>query len=485
MMAAAAIDPEGFPDLSLSAARDHLAAGRISARTAAEACLARLETRGRALNAVAALEPERAFAGAEAADRALAEGRQLGPLHGVPLAHKDMFYRAGRVSAWGSRLLAETPMRCTSEALRRLDGAGALDLGRLNMVEFALGTSGHNTITGAPRNPWNPDYITGGSSSGSGAVVAARLVFGALGSDTGASVRLPAACCGIVGLKTTLGRVSRYGIMPLAFSLDTVGPLARTVEDCARLFQVIDGADPKDRLSVERPPSDVLAALGRLPEGLRIGVPESYFEESLDSEIAAKLVESRRVFERLGARLVPVTPPAGLAEVNRLTRLIISVEGALFHAPRLRAHSDQIGPLTLARMRPGLEVPPADYLAALEARTGLAADWQAVVGERCDLLHTPILLDPVPKIEGPEFADEEAYLRFAARSGHCCRPANYLGLPAISLPAGFDANGLPCAFQLIGRHFEEELLLAAAAVYERETLCTAPAPPPATREGGA
>ena len=223
-----------------------LRSGDVSSREATEAVLAALDGPGRALGAVARLYPEAALAAADAADQARARGDLLGPLHGVPLAHKDMFYRSGQLAECGATLMRGHRPTVTATVLARLDAAGAIDVGRLNMVEFALGITGHNAHTGHPRNPWDTSRITGGSTSGGAAAVAARLLPATLGSDTGGSIRYPAACCGLVGLKPTYGRVSRFGCMPLSFSLDHVGPLARSAEDVALVMQAIAGADPDD-----------------------------------------------------------------------------------------------------------------------------------------------------------------------------------------------------------------------------------------------
>ena len=223
-----------------------LRSGDVSSREATEAVLAALDGPGRSLGAVARLYPEAALAAADAADQARARGDLLGPLHGVPLAHKDMFYRSGQLAECGATLMRGHRPTVTATVLARLDAAGAIDVGRLNMVEFALGITGHNAHTGHPRNPWDTSRITGGSTSGGAAAVAARLLPATLGSDTGGSIRYPAACCGLVGLKPTYGRVSRFGCMPLSFSLDHIGPLARSAEDVALVMQAIAGADPDD-----------------------------------------------------------------------------------------------------------------------------------------------------------------------------------------------------------------------------------------------
>ena len=467
---------DALAGLTLTELAAAIGAGKVSSLEATENCLAGLERHGPALNCVAGIEPEAALEAARAADAELAAGRARGALHGVPLAHKDMFYRAGRVSACGSRILADFVPEVTSTALARLDRAGALDIARLNMVEFALGTTGHNEITGAVRNPWNPAHVTGGSSSGPGAAVAARLVYGALGSDTGGSIRLPAAACGLVGVKPTFGRVSRHGAMPLSFTLDTVGPLARGVADAALILQTIAGPDPNDPTTGSEPVPDYLSDLEAGVRGLRIATPENYFYDPVDAEVAALARASLEVFAALGAEIVPVEMPASIELGNPLTMLILAVEGVAFHGRWLEQRRADYGRQTLGRLLPGLLYPAKRYVDALSLRRKVVDELREAVFERADVLHTPVWPFPLPTIEESDLAANPGFTEFIAATGHCSRPVNYAGLPGVSVPAGFTANGLPSAFQLVGRPFDEALLLRAARAYERETACTAPAP---------
>lgn len=454
--------------MTLTEVADAIAAKKVSSLEATRNCVERLERHGPALNSLCALDAEAALEAARAADADLAAGRTRGPLHGVPLAHKDMFYRAGRPSACGSRILADFVPEVTATALARLDQAGALDIARLNMVEFALGTTGHNEITGAVRNPWNPAHITGGSSSGSGASVAARLVYGALGSDTGGSIRLPAAACGLVGIKPTYGRVSRFGAMPLSFTLDTVGPLTRTVADAALILRTIAGADPDDPTSSAEPVPDYLAGLEDGVRGLRIATPENYFYDPVDDEVAALTRASLEVYAGLGAEIVPVEMPASLVRANAMTMLIIGVEGAAYHGRWLETRRDDYGRQTLGRLLPGLVHPARRYVEALSLRRQVIEELGAAVFERADVLHTPVWPIPIPTIEESDVASNPGFTEFITATGHCSRPVNYTGLPGVSVPAGFTGNGLPAAFQLIGRPFDEARLLRAARAYERE-----------------
>ena len=297
-------------ELSLCEAAGRIRSRALSSREVTAACVERIERHAGALNCFIRFDPDEALAQADAADRALAAGDPIGPLHGVPLAHKDMFYRAGVACTCGSKIRRDFVPDRTATVLRRLDAAGALDIGGLNLSEFAHGPTGHNAHFGACRNPWNPAHISGGSSSGSGSSVAARLVFGALGSDTGGSVRLPAAANGLVGIKPTQTRVSRHAMMGLSFSLDNAGPLTRTVRDSARLLGVIAGHDPEDATSSDLPVPDYEAAtLGPDIRGLRVGVPRNYYYDTVVPEVKALLDGSLRELAGLGVEIVEVTVP--------------------------------------------------------------------------------------------------------------------------------------------------------------------------------
>ena len=463
--------------LSLSEVAQKIATREVSSRQATEACLDRIERYGEALHCIARIDPEAALRAADEADAALASDGPRGALHGVPLAHKDMFFRAGRPADCGSRILAGHVPEVTSSALKGLDAAGALDIAQLHMVEFALGITGHNEITGTPRNPWNRDYITGGSSSGSGSAVAARLVYGALGSDTGGSIRLPAACCGLVGLKPTYGRVSRAGAMPLSFTLDHVGPLTRTVADAALMLQAIAGPDPADPTTAQDPVPDYSADLDKGVQDLRVAVPETCFYDSVEAEVAQIVRASLKVFEELGATLVPVRLPETFDLANAMSVMITVTEGASYHARWLRERPDDYGRQTLGRFLPGLMYPATRYIEALNLCQTIMAILQEHVFAEADILHAPVWPMAVPSLAESDVAANPGFMEYLTRGGSCVRPFNYTGLPAMSVPVGRTSNGLPTAMQLVGRPFDEALLLRAAAAYERETGCTREAPP--------
>jgi aspartyl-tRNA(Asn)/glutamyl-tRNA(Gln) amidotransferase subunit A len=444
---------------------------RLSSREASEAALARAAAVQPVLNAFIAIDEAGALAAADAADEALARGEPVGPLHGVPLAHKDMFFRKGRVSGCGSAILAGVPADRTASALERLDAAGALDIARLNMAEFAFGPTGHNLHCGDCRNPWNPKRITGGSSSGSGAAVAAGAVWGALGSDTGGSVRLPAAICGLVGVKPTNSRVSRYGVMGLSFSLDTVGPLTRSVRDAARVLAVIAGPDPRDPTAAAHPVGDYEAAARAGAAGgiarLRIGMPSNYYGEGLDPEIRECWQQGAKRLSGLGAEIVELPVPLH-DHLSPLASAIGAAEGAALHAHWMRTRPQDYSPQVRARIEMGFAVPAPHYLAALTLRPRLAREFCDRVFAACDALWVPTLAAPVPERAATDFGDGPEMVSGLAALTRLTRPFNYLGLPSVVVPAGFDRSAMPIGMQLAGPPFAEARLLRIAAAFEAE-----------------
>jgi aspartyl-tRNA(Asn)/glutamyl-tRNA(Gln) amidotransferase subunit A len=458
-------------DLTLVELGEAIRARRVSSREATEAALARAHAVQPQINAFVAIDEGGALAAADRADRALARGEAVGPLHGIPLAHKDMYFRKGRVSGCGSAILKNVPAERTATVLERLDAAGALDIGRLNMAEFAFGPTGHNIHNGDCRNPWDPARITGGSSSGSGAIVAARAVWGALGSDTGGSIRLPAAICGVVGIKPTQTRVSRYGVMGLSFSLDTVGPLARTVRDAARLLAVVAGPDPRDATCAGHPvgPYEAAARAGAAEgvRGLRIGMPTNYYGEKLHPEIADCWQAGAKRLAALGAEIVEITVPLH-EHLSPLANAVAMTEGATLHAHWMRTRPQDYSQQVRARIEMGFAVPARHYLAALTARPRLVREFVDRVFAACDALWVPVLSDPVPTRADTDFGDGPDMVGGLGRLTRLSRPFNYLALPCVSVPAGFDRNGLPIGMQLAGPPFAEARLLRIAAAFEAD-----------------
>jgi aspartyl-tRNA(Asn)/glutamyl-tRNA(Gln) amidotransferase subunit A len=394
-------------------------------------------------------------------------------LAGIPLAHKDMFYRAGKVSNCGSKIRRGWVAPSTSAALERLAAAGALQIGTLNMAEFAYGPTGHNEHWGDCRNPWDVKRIPGGSSSGSGAAVAARLVFGALGSDTGGSVRLPAALCGVTGLKTTLGRVSRHGAMPLSHSLDTIGPLARSAEDCALLYREIAGFDPCDSTTSREP---VLADVAQPARGLRIGISSAWLESQAHPEVAAAVREAARLMGTLGMTVKEVAPP----ELDPLVThgmVVMQAEASAQHARWMRERPGDFGSAVRARLEPGYAIPATAYLESLRLRTPFLEKFCAATLGEVDAFLLPVLNILAPTLEQTGASGGAEMRKVIAELTPLTRWVNYLGVPALALPGGFDTQGMPIGLQLVARPFGEQTLLRIGHAYQQASDWHLRAPP--------
>lgn len=444
-----------------------IAAKQLSSHEVTRACLHRIAQWQPHLNAFMAIESEPALKAATAADEELAKGDIKGPLHGVPLAHKDMYYDAGHVSTCGSLIRRDFVASTTSTALQRLKDAGTVRLGTLQMAEFAYGPTGHNAHYGAVHNPWKHGHVTGGSSSGSGAAVAARLTFAALGSDTGGSIRMPAHFCGVTGLKVTWGRVSRAGAMPLSQSLDTVGPLAQTAEDCALLLGLMAGLDPEDPTASAAPVQDYLAATKASLKGLRIGVPKSFYVDDLDADVAKALDATIATLKAEGADVVQV----GLTDHRQLSaasQIVLAVEAAAFHKRWLIERPQDYGPQVLMRLQNALAVSGVTYLEALRWRgAALAAHIAATSG--ADAVIAPVSPVAAPSIAESDIGAGQNAEAVIQRLTRFTRPINYLGLPSLAIPCGFSSSGLPIGMQLIGRSFDEATVLTIGAAFQRAT----------------
>jgi len=453
--------------LSLTEVAQAIAQKRFSSREVTLACLNRVAQWQPRLNAFMAIETDEALAAADAADAVLAKGSNYGALHGVPLAHKDMYYEAGKIVTCGSHIRRDFVATTTSTALRRLKDAGTIRLGSLQMAEFAYGPTGHNTHYGPVHNPWDVDRVTGGSSSGSGAAVAARLTFAALGSDTGGSIRMPAHFCGVTGLKTTVGRISRAGAMPLSQSLDTVGPLARTVLDCALLLGLMAGADADDPTAVAGPLPDYLAATRESIKGLKIGVPTAFYVDDLDPEVERILDDTITVLKREGAGIVQVELP-DQRQLTAACQLVLATEAAAFHKRWMIERPQDYGPQVLMRLQNGLAIPGVSYLEAVRWRgPALAAYLAAVAG--VDAVIAPVAPVAAPTIAESDVGNSPDAEAVIQRLTRFTRPVNYLGLPSLAIPSGFTKSGLPVGMQLIGRSFDEAMLLRIGAAFQRVT----------------
>ena len=453
--------------MTLTAVAQAIAQKKLSSREVTQSCLDRIAQWQPSLNAFMAIEAETALAAADAADADLAKGKNRGVLHGVPLAHKDMYYDAGKVVTCGSQIRRDFVATTTATALQRLKDAGTVRLGSLQMSEFAYGPTGHNAHYGPVHNPWDLACVTGGSSSGSGSAVAARLTFAALGSDTGGSIRMPAHFCGVTGLKTTVGRISRAGAMPLSQSLDTVGPLARSVEDCALLLGLMAGADPEDPTAITGPVPDYAAATTGSIKGLTIGIPSAFYVDDLDSEVAGVLEATIAVLKREGATIVQVELP-DQRQLTAACQLVLAVEAAAFHKRWMIERPQDYGAQVLMRLQNGLAVPGVSYLEAVRWRgPALSAYLAATSG--VDAVIAPVAPVAAPTIAESDVGNSPDAEAVIQRLTRFTRPINYLGLPSLAIPSGFTRSGLPVGMQLIGRSFDEAMLLRIGAAFQRVT----------------
>ncbi len=483
-------------DMTAVQLRDAIAAGEVSSEQATRACLEQIERTEPHLAAFNEVYPERATERARRIDAAIARGEDAGPLAGVPVAVKDnMCTTYGRTTC-ASRILESYRAPYTATAVAKLDSAGAVVLGKTNMDEFAMGSSTEHSAFRPTRNPWDVERVPGGSSGGSAAAVAARQCFAALGSDTGGSIRQPAAFCGVVGFKPTYGRVSRYGLVAFGSSLDQIGPLTRDVADAALLTGVIAGHDPRDSTSVSEPAGDYAASVEAPIEGLRVGMPREWFTDAMSSEVAAAMTAASEAYESAGAKLVEVSLPHSridVAEDGSLSSYAVSCyyivamaeassnlaryDGAhyghrtdakgcdiveLYSRTRAEGFGDEVkrrvmlGSYTLSA-----GYYDAYYNKALKVRRLIARDFEQAF-EQCDVLMCPATPSAAFRL-GEKTEDPMAmYLQDIYTNS-----LNLAGLPGISVPAGRSEDGLPIGMQIIGPALGEETVLRAARMYER------------------
>jgi aspartyl-tRNA(Asn)/glutamyl-tRNA(Gln) amidotransferase subunit A len=424
-------------------------------------CLDRIEKLNPRLNAFITVMAESALAEARAAEKEILRGEWRGPLHGIPISIKDLIDTAGTRTTAASALYQNRLPVEDAEVVRRLRQAGAVILGKNNLHEFAYGASSLVSFFGDVHNPWNAEYIAGGSSGGSAAAVAAGLCYAAIGTDTAGSIRLPAALCGCVGIKPSYGRVSTRGVIPLSWSLDHVGPLAATVADAAILLQAIAGYDRLDIHSTDVPASDYLSGLNEDAKSLRIGIPRAYFYDDLDAEVFAAVAGALEVIETLVAetREIQIEIPTD--------RVVQNAESYAIHAENVARAPDIYQPETLRRIRHGAGISAAAYIQRrqeLGRERRRAQDFFSEV----DLLVTPTTRIPAPAIADLK-KDPDALRPAEIILLRNTRPFNVWGLPAISLPCGFTKSCLPIGLQIAGPYWREDLVLRLAHAYEQAT----------------
>lgn len=460
-------EPAGRDELALMAIADlaPLIRGRqVSPVEVTEAVLARIDALEPQLNAHIAVLAAAAREAARAAEAEIVRGNYRGPLHGVPIGLKDLYDVAGVPTTAGTRALAGYVPRQDATVVRRLREAGAVLVGKHNLHEIAFGATGANPHYGPSRNPWDRERYTGGSSSGTAAAIASGMCHAGLGSDTGGSIRIPAALTGLVGLKPTYGRVSRRGVLPLAWSLDHAGPLSRTVADAALVLAAIAGNDPDDPTSIAAPVPDYAAALGRSIRGLRIGVPEEYYFEYLHPDVRAAVLAALQVLEDLGAVRVPVSLPT-TAVVPAIHTPILAAEAASWHARRLRERPGDYGDEVRIRLQAGALLPATAYVLAQRLRARLRREYAAVLA-RVDVVATPAVPVPAPRLGDAEVRVDGRAVEVRSALVRLTSPLDHTGLPAVTVPCGQAEDGLPVGLQLFGRPLDEVTVLRVAAAYE-------------------
>lgn len=446
---------------------------QVSSEELTRAALERVDRLNPTLNAFITVTAEQALDRARLADSELARGHDRGPLHGLPVALKDLFATRGVRTTAGSRVHENYVPEIDAAAVERLDAAGAVSLGKLNMHELAYGITSDNPHFGTARNPWDTDRSPGGSSGGSGAVVAANIAYLALGTDTGGSIRIPAAFCGTVGLKPTYGRVSRFGVLPLAWSLDHVGPLARTVRDVAAALNALAGYDPRDPACSRRPVVDYVPGEGCSIRGVRIGFAENFYFERLDGDVETAVRGALARAASLRAEVKPVRVP-DIAALNAVARVILLSEASAVMETHLERR-DQFGADVLALLDQGRLIPATDYIHAQRLRRKIRDEFQNLWGQ-VDCLVVPTTPNTAPRIGETtvRLGGAEEDVRLA--STRLVRGINALGFPALSMPCGLSSNGLPIGLQIVGPPFEEALLLRVGAALEDGSVGIPPCP---------
>ncbi|MEZ5399426.1 MAG: amidase [Bryobacteraceae bacterium] len=448
--------------MTISEAAAKQDAGKLSSVELVSDCLEAIARRNGRLNAFVTVLEERALDQARRLDAERASGHVRGPLHGIPVALKDVFCTKGVRTTVGSKIWADHVPNYDSAVAEKLEAAGTVLIGKTGMHELAYGVTSNNPHFGAIRNPWNEDCIPGGSSGGSGVAVATGMALMAMGSDTGGSIRIPAAYCGVVGIKPTTGRVSRYGVMPLDFTLDHMGPLTATVADAALCLQALAGHDPRDDSSSRFPVETYLPENAQL-RGLRIGLPENFYFDRVDPEIAAAVRSLARKAEQAGAAVRPIAVP-DMAAVNTVGRVILFAEASATMMPYLKDRS-QFGPDTLALLDQGRLVAATDYVQAQRLRRVYQREF-AELWSRVDVVLTPAAPNTAPPIGVAEVEVGGALEDVRLAATRLVRGINVLGLPALVFPAGRASGGMPMSAQLIGRPFSEAILFRAGAAFE-------------------
>lgn len=453
--------PSRLTQLTLANAAALLAAKKISPVELTQAHIERIEQLNQLLNCFITRTFEAALNSARQAEADIQHGNYRGALHGIPIALKDLYETRGVRTTAGSKFFRNHIPDADCAVVEKLNTAGAINLGKLNLHEIALGVTNDNPHFGAARNPWNTDCITGGSSGGSGAALAAELCVGSLGTDTGGSIRIPSSLCGVVGLKPTYGRVSTRGVIPLSWNLDHAGPMARRVRDAGIILQTIAGYDPNDPYSVNMPVDDYLAQIEHGVAGWRVAfVSRGHFAEA-DTQVLSHVREAASVFESLGARVEEVEIEIA-NDLWRANGTMTTADGAAFHRERMQAHPQDFGSDVFARLTSGANATSSDYILARRTQS-LARRWFENFFQTYDILLVPTTPAAAPVRDSADAVETARLLtRFTA-------PFNLTGLPALSVPCGFTQSGLPIGLQIVSRRWAEAQVLQAGFAYEQAT----------------
>lgn len=457
--------------MTLREAAQSLRSRRVSAAELVTVAAARLDRLNSTLQAFITPTVELALDRASQLDAELAAGRDRGPLHGIPIAYKDLFLTRGVRTTAGSLLYENYVPSHDATVVDRLERAGAIMLGKLNQHELAYGITSANPHFGAVRNPWDAERSPGGSSGGSGAAVAANIIYASLGTDTGGSIRIPASFCGTVGLKPTYGRVSRYGVLPLAYTLDHVGPLARSVRDAALVLNTIAGRDPKDPTSSRHPAVDYVPDEDCSIRGLRVGFPEDFFLEELDPDVESAVRGAVARAASLGAEIKPVRTP-DMEAVNAIARLILLAEASAVHEAHLKDRH-RFGADVLALLEQGQLLAATDYVNAQRLRRQISRSFHQL-WEQVDCIITPTTPNTAPRVgeKTVYLGGRDEDVRLATT--RLVRGFNLLGYPALSIPCGLSSAGLPIGMQVIGPFFQESLVLRVGAALEDAGVAISP-----------
>ena len=461
------MSPDELWSLSIAQAAPLIETGQLSPVELTESHLDRIDRTDSTLNSFITLLADEALEQAARAKDEVDRGAYRGMLHGIPVGLKDLYYTKGVRTTVGTKILRDLVPDHDAAVTERFHDAGAILLGKLQMHEFALGATSVNPHDGPAHNPWDPSRITGGSSGGSGSAVSAGQCMAALGSDTGGSVRIPSGLCGIVGMKPTFGMVSRYGVHPLSWSLDTVGPMTRTVLDSAIVLDVLAGFDPRDPSSVDFAAEDMTARIEEGVRGLRIGIPDEFFYDVIDQEVAAAICEASGVLTELGAVVERCSIPA-LDHCLGISGTILVTEAAETLYAHLRERPEDIGADVRARLYLGAMTPAVDYIKAQRARAAYNDQIRGAM-EVYDLLLAPTAAIGAPRID-QEFVEVGGRTENAlSLMSRLTRPFNLTGQPTISVPCGFTSEGMPIGMQLAGRMWEDAVVLRAAHAFEQAT----------------